>query len=89
MHHARELDSVRQIVRTTFDRYHEDCETECEEKILVRDGFYCGRCFTRAGYRAVWFIEEHIVKFYGPDGGFLCGCSTQPVQDVEPQRRVA
>ena len=89
MQHAQELESVRRIVRSTLDHHGASSESRCQEKILVRDGFYCGRCFTCEGYRAIWFIEEHVVKFYGPEGGYLCKISTDDSESERDWRRVA
>jgi len=38
------------------------------ESMLIRDGFFCGRCFHANGFRAVWFIEEDELKIYAADG---------------------
>ncbi|TWT79173.1 hypothetical protein CA13_05710 [Planctomycetes bacterium CA13] len=38
------------------------------ESMLIRDGFFCGRCFHMESHRAIWFIEEDEVKIYGIDG---------------------
>lgn len=38
------------------------------ESILIQDGFYCGRKFSRDGYVMVWFVEEQQVKIYSPQG---------------------
>ena len=89
MHHAQQLDAVRQIVRTIIESHSGRTADEILEKLLIRDGFYCGRCFSSDGYRAVWFIEEGQVKFYGPDGRFLCASATDSRVVSEPLRRVA
>lgn len=89
MHHAQQLDAVRRMVYTTFESQRGQPAEEIVEKILIRDGFYCGRCFTCDGFRAAWFIEEGEVKFYGPDGRFLAGRSTDAVEPQEPLKRVA
>ncbi|TWU35681.1 hypothetical protein Q31b_51160 [Novipirellula aureliae] len=38
------------------------------ESMLIRDGFFCGRCFQANGFRAVWFMEEDELKIYADDG---------------------
>ena len=38
------------------------------ESIVIRDGFFCGRSFQMAEYRAVWFIEEDELKIYDTEG---------------------
>jgi hypothetical protein len=89
MHHAQQLESVRQIVRDTLRTHGVEVEEAFLENILIREGYYCGRCFSCDGFRAVWFIEEREVKFYAPDGRFLCACSTEVRSDDQPRRRVA
>jgi hypothetical protein len=89
MHHAQQLDAVREMVRATFESHRGTTPDEIVEKILIRDGFYCGRCFNCEGFRAAWFIEEHEVKFYGPDGRFLFACKTDSLEKNSPMRKVA
>ena len=89
MHHAQHLEAVRRIVRHAFQTFGVGLEEQLVEKILIRDGFYCGRCFTSGGVRAVWFIEEHQVKFYGQDGGFLGACSSFELEGTGSARMVA
>ena len=88
MLHAHQVDTVRRLVRQTFQAHGVETDDAVLEKILVRDGFYCGRCFSCDGMRAVWFIEENSVKFYRRDGSFLDACSAEE-PPVEPARRVA
>jgi hypothetical protein len=45
------------------------------ETTLIRDGVYCGRRFSLAGYSLIWFQEEGQVKLYGPDGALEQSCS--------------
>ena len=64
MQHAHVVERVRQIVKDTFAQrglmsFNDFCET-----ILIRDGFYCGRCFACGDFRAVWFLEENAIKFF-------------------------
>lgn len=89
MHHAQQLESVRQIVRATIESHSGQTADEVLEKILIRGGFYCGLCFSSDGYRAVWFIEEGQVKFYAPDGQFLGASATDRGVASDSLRRVA
>ncbi len=70
MQHTQQLEVIRNVVSRAFAEYS-GSETEFCETVLIRDGFYCGRCFTSAAIRAIWFAEESLVKFYGKDGQFL------------------
>jgi hypothetical protein len=70
MQHTHQLEAIRDVVSRAFAEYS-GFEAEFCETMLIRDGFYCGRCFTCDAIRAVWFAEESLVKFYGEDGQFL------------------
>ena len=70
MQHTRQLAAVRDVVLETFAEYTSD-NSELYETVLIRDGFYCGRCFACGEVRAVWFAEDNLVKFYGENGQFL------------------
>lgn len=70
MQHTLQLETIRAVVSQTIAK-HTSTEVDFFETVLIRDGFYCGRCFTCDAVRAVWFAEENIVKFYGADGQFL------------------
>lgn len=79
MEHARLLELVRQCVRETFrNQGAEQLDDTCET-ILIRDGFYCGRRFTCGQHRAIWFGEEKVIKFYGPQGEFVTAQSVEPL----------
>ena len=71
MQHAEKLERVRRLVHETF-RTRGTPQDECPiETILVREGYYCGRRFACAGLRAVWFVEENVIKVFGSQGEFL------------------
>jgi hypothetical protein len=65
MPHAQALERVREIVRSAFAAQGLTETDEFSESILIRDGYYCGRSFSCSGMRAVWFIEENLLKFFG------------------------
>jgi hypothetical protein len=77
MDRTQPLAAVRQLVIETFRGHGVQGPEDIVEKILIRDGFYCGRSFQCDGFRAIWFIEERTVKFYRPDGSFLAACSPE------------
>ena len=83
MKHAQLIELVRQRVRTTFKAQGVEDIDDCCETILIRDGFYCGRCFACDGHRAIWFVEDSIVKFYGADGDFLTSQSIEEGRKTE------
>ncbi len=71
MQHAHLVERVRQIVKDALtERGVTSFEDLCET-ILIRDGFYCGRCFVCGDYRAVWFLEENAIKFFCRESGLL------------------
>ncbi len=80
MQHAQLLDLVRRHVRATFATQGVQDLDDCCETILIRDGFYCGRCFACDNHRAIWFVEEKVIKYYGADNEFLM---SQPIADVQ------
>ncbi|MFV1965008.1 MAG: hypothetical protein ACC628_06265 [Pirellulaceae bacterium] len=88
MQHAKQLETVRKLVRETMQAEGVQGFDECFEKILLRDEFYCGRSFCCGGHRAVWFIEEHTIKYYGPDGGFLSSSAVETA-NLDEHRRAA
>jgi hypothetical protein len=45
------------------------------ETTLIRNGAFCGRRFSLAGFSLVWFQEEGQVKLYGPEGALEQSCS--------------
>jgi hypothetical protein len=38
------------------------------ETVLLRGGAFCGRRLQYCGWQLVWFMEEHQVKLWRPDG---------------------
>jgi len=76
MQHADLLDAVRRQVREVFKKQGAVNLDDCCETILIRDGFYCGRCFNFGNRRAIWFVEEKVIKFYGEDGEFAASLGT-------------
>ncbi|WP_040770071.1 hypothetical protein [Novipirellula maiorica] len=53
------------------------------ESLLIRDGFFCGRCFRTEAYRAVWFIEEDELKIYSNSGSLECVFTGHEIDQVE------
>ena len=79
MQHSELLELVRLHVRATYATQGIEDLDDCCETILIRDGFYCGRCFAYDSHRAIWFVEENVVKFYGADSEFL---SSHAIEDI-------
>ncbi|GAA5509913.1 hypothetical protein [Novipirellula caenicola] len=53
------------------------------ESLLIRDGFFCGRCFRTETFRAVWFIEEDELKIYSNSGNLECVLTGDEIDQVE------
>lgn len=70
MDHSQQLELVRNLVRERFAHFGLPPEQATCETILIREGFYCGRRFHCDSWRAIWFVEEHVVKFYTSEGDF-------------------
>lgn len=88
MQHTLQLESIRDVVTHAFAELAAS-DVEFSESVLIRDGFYCGRCFTCDAFRAVWFAEENIVKFYGDDGQFLDSRCVDGATDQPWRQRAA
>lgn len=87
MQHAQLVERVRQIVKETFSSrgltsFDDFCET-----ILIREGTYCGRCFSCGDYRAVWFLEEDAIKFFCRNQGLVF--TRSPVVEAPDARVLA
>ena len=62
---------IRRLIQHTFSQFGTPSDASPDETILVREGHYCGHRFQCEGLRAVWFVEEDQIKFYGEDGTIL------------------
>ncbi|WP_442507086.1 hypothetical protein SH528x_005983 [Novipirellula sp. SH528] len=62
--------------------------TILSESLLIRDGFFCGRCFRTEAFRAVWFIEEDQLKIYSNSGNLECVFDSNEIDQVEEVRSV-
>jgi hypothetical protein len=87
MEHAQLVERVRHIVKDVFAERGVTALAELCETILVREGFYCGRCFSCRNLRAVWFLEENVIKFFCRESGLLFSRSV--VADEPPTRLAA
>ena len=88
-------ESVRQLVSKTLAELGCDTSGSLGETVLIRHGLYCGRRFSYAGGYAIWFIEEHQIKFFGANGA-LCRVCAAPGKNepaagnaIVPRRRAA
>jgi len=52
-----------------------DSQATILETTLIRNGSFCGRRFSLAGFSVVWFQEEGQVKLYSPLGTLEQSCS--------------
>ena len=72
--------TIRRLIGQTFQELGSPSTDPPRETLLIRNGTYCGHLFRRDDLRAVWFIEENQLKFYGADG-----CLIRAVQPLIPQ----
>jgi hypothetical protein len=68
MQNDRQTKEVREHVHQVFLQHGVDKDALIEEAILIRDGFYCGRCFECESLQAIWFVEEDQLKIYNEQG---------------------
>lgn len=90
MDQVRILAEIRSLVRDRFDEAGAPAEAPLEEAMLIRHGCFCGRRFHVDGLQAIWFIEEHQIKFYDRQGRItealdLCSSKSSPLQ-TNPSR---
>jgi hypothetical protein len=57
------------------ERGQSDANAAILETTLIRNGAFCGRRFSCAGFSLVWFQEEEQVKLYNPEGALEQSCS--------------
>lgn len=77
---------VRDLVLRTVAEFGVRDGTPASETLLVRDGYYCGRCFKFAGIRAVWLPDANQVKIYSDAGQWL---ATVELEEASPRRKAA
>jgi hypothetical protein len=71
MTNSQRLEAIRGYLKGWFATQTDGQPWEASESILIREGFYCGRCFHLPGFRAVWFFEEDELKVYRLSGELL------------------
>ena len=57
---------IRNLINDTLVSLGAPGAIVVQESLLIRGGTYCGHCFRRGDFHAVWFVEEDQVKFFGP-----------------------
>lgn len=88
MHHTQTLQQVRELIGQRFRVMGVTEESQLSESILIQEGCYCGRRFSRDGVQAIWFVEEGQVKFYCREGTVVEVCSPHVASEV-PQNSAA
>jgi len=69
-------ESIRSSLKTVVSqRAVDDSQATILETTLIRNGAFCGRRFSLAGFSVVWFQEEGQVKLYSPTGTLEQSCS--------------
>jgi len=65
------LEQIRSLICQVFAEFGSSLGRTPREAVLIRDGYFCGRRFEADGFQAVWFTEEHQIKFYDRAGAVL------------------
>ena len=99
MTNSQRLSTVRdQLIRWMTDQSLPQLDSDSSsassspirsESILIRDGFYCGRRFDLGSHRAIWFLEEDVLKIYSQEGeleSVLSGAELSQRPDEEAGR---
>lgn len=69
-------ESLRIAMQTLIsERGNVDSNSPISETTLIRNGAFCGRRFSLAGFSLVWFQEEEQIKLYNPNGALEQSCS--------------
>ena len=84
--HETHVQTVRQLTMQTLTELGSLSVAPPRETLLIRDGNYFGQRFERDDFRAVWFVEENQLKFYGPDGLVIKSVQPFPNQDQKPAK---
>lgn len=71
MEHVLPLDQIRSLICRTLAEFGGTTDRMPRETVLIRDGYFCGRRFEADGLHAVWFTEEHEIKFYDRAGAVV------------------
>ena len=86
MHETRPQ-TIRRLIRQTFQELGSPSTEPPHESLLIRNGVYCGHLFRRDELRAVWFVEEDQLKFFGADGCLVR--ALRPFSPSSPPRQKA
>ena len=69
-------ESIRSSLRSVVSqRTLIDSQVTILETTLIRNGAFCGRRFSLAGFSVVWFQEEGQIKLYSPLGTLEQSCT--------------
>ena len=62
---------IRCVIQQHFTELANDDREITSETLLVRGGEYCGHRYRTDDMAAIWFLEEHQIKFYSAAGRVL------------------
>ena len=83
------LDQIRSLICQIFAELGGAMDRMPRETVLIRDGYFCGRRFEADGLHAVWFTEEHEIKFYDRAGAMVRAVALSLEQLAPNQRKAA
>ena len=76
MQHADRLASVRRQVDDSFRAHGVPDDDPICETLLIKDGHYYGRRFSRDRFHAVWVVASDVVEVFG--------CQNELLESLEP-----
>jgi hypothetical protein len=76
-------EAIRSLILRTLDELGRGTAQPTGETLLTLAGYYVGREFRFAGFRAVWMASQGEIKFYDDEGVLLRSVSIE--QDVAPK----
>lgn len=88
MDYVPSLDQIRSVICRTFAELGGALNRMPREAVLIRDGYFCGRRFEADGFHAVWFTEEHEIKFFDR-GGAMVRAVALSLENLSPNQRRA
>jgi hypothetical protein len=66
---------IRHLVQQRFAELSPSAGPIEAERLLIRNGQYCGHRYLSSGLAAVWFLEEDEIKIYDERGHVLDVCN--------------
>ena len=88
MNHTNQLESVRRQVDEAFRTHRVPADEQTCETLLLKDGNYYGRRFSRDRFHAVWVIANDVIEVFGCESELLESLTISNTV-AEPLRKAA